>query len=79
MDGLVRFVVDPFREFRWAPYAAGGISAIYDGREDWRGVLVGVLGLEGPAQGNVVMAIEVGFGGGARVGIALRRAMRGRR
>lgn len=79
VDGLVRFVVDPFREFRWAPYAAGGISAIYDGREDWRGVLVGVLGLEGPAQGNVVMAIEVGFGGGARVGIALRRAMRGRR
>jgi hypothetical protein len=79
VDGLVRFVVDPFREFRWAPYAAGGIGAIYDGREDWRGVLVGVLGVEGPAQGRIVPAIEVGFGGGARVGVALRRAMRGRR
>jgi hypothetical protein len=79
IDGLVRFVVDPLREFRWAPYAAGGISAMYDGAEDWRGVLVGVLGVEGPAGGGVVPAIEAGFGGGVRVGVALRRAMRGRR
>lgn len=79
IDGLVRFVVDPLREFRWAPYAAGGIGAVYDGTEDWRGVLVGVLGVEGPAGGGVVPAIEAGFGGGVRVGVSLRRAMRGRR
>lgn len=79
IDAVVRFVVDPLRESRWAPYAAGGIGAIYDGPEKWRGVLVGVLGLEGPAAGPVVPAIEAGFGGGARFGVALRRAMRGRR
>jgi hypothetical protein len=79
IDALVRFVVDPLREFRWAPYATGGISAVYDGSEDWRGVLVGVLGVEGPAAAGAVPAIEAGFGGGVRVGVALRRAMRGRR
>ena len=79
IDGLVRFVVDPLREFRWAPYAAGGLSAVYDRADEWRGVLVGVLGVEGPAGGGVVPAIEAGFGGGVRVGVALRRAMRDRR
>ena len=79
VDGLVRFVVDPLREFRWAPYASGGVSAIYDRAEDWRAVLVGVLGIEGPAARGVVPAVEVGFGGGVRVGVAIRRAMTGRR
>jgi len=79
VDGLARFVVDPLREFRWAPYASGGISAIYDGEEHWRGVLVGALGIEGPVSGRTVPAFEVGFGGGVRVGIGLRRAMPGRR
>lgn len=79
VDGLIRFVVDPLRESRWAPYAAGGIGGIYDGSEKWRGVLVGALGMEGPVSGHVVPAFEVGFGGGVRVGVAFRRAMRGRR
>jgi hypothetical protein len=72
-------VVDPLREFRWAPYAAGGVSAVYDHTEKWRAVLVGVLGVEGPALGSIVPAFEAGFGGGVRAGVALRRAMRGRR
>ena len=79
VDGLVRFVVDPLREFRWAPYGAGGIGAMYDGSDEWRAVLVGVLGVEGPATGRVVPAVEVGFGGGARFSVVIRRAMRGRR
>jgi hypothetical protein len=79
VDALVRFIVDPLREFRWAPYATGGIGGIYDGQEKWRGVLVGALGIEGPATGRIVPAVEVGFGGGARVGVVVRRAMRGRR
>jgi len=79
VDGLVRFVVDPLREFRWAPYASGGLSAIYDRAEDWRAVIVGVLGIEGPAARGVVPAVEIGFGGGVRVGVAIRRAMTGRR
>ena len=79
IDGLVRFVVDPLREFRWAPYVSGGLGAIYDESERWRGVLVGVLGVEGPAAGRLVPAIEIGFGGGLRVGLVIRRAMPGRR
>lgn len=79
VDALVRFVVDPLREFRWAPYGSGGVSGLYDGDGHWRAVLVGVLGVEGPQRGAIVPAIEVGFGGGLRVGVALRRAMPGRR
>ena len=79
VDALVRFVTDPFREARWAPYAAGGIGAMYNGAERWRAVLVGVLGVEGPQIRSVVPALEVGFGGGTRVGMAVRRAMPGRR
>jgi hypothetical protein len=79
IDGLVRFVPDPLREFRWAPYAAGGLGALYDEATRWRAVIVGVLGIEGPAFGAVTPAVEVGFGGGARVGFVLRRAMSGRR
>jgi hypothetical protein len=79
VDALVRFVVDPLREFRWAPYGSGGVGGLYDGDGEWRAVLVGVLGIEGPQSGAVVPAIEVGFGGGLRVGVALRRAMPGRR
>ena len=79
IDGLVRFVVDPLREFRWAPYAMGGVGGIYDGDERWRAVVVGVLGIEGPGAGTVIPALEVGFGGGFRVGVALRRAIPGRR
>lgn len=79
VDGLVRFVVDPLREFRWAPYASGGVSALYDEREEWRAVLTGALGIEGPAMSGLVPAVELGFGGGARIGLVARRAMRGRR
>jgi hypothetical protein len=79
IDGIARFVVDPLREFRWAPYAAGGVGALYDDGERWRAVLVGTLGVEGPAFRSVVPALEVGFGGGTRVGVVLRRAMPGRR
>ena len=79
VDALARFVADPLREFRWAPYAAGGVGGLYDEREHWRAVIVGVLGLEGPALGSVVPAVEVGFGGGTRVGVVVRRALPGRR
>ncbi len=79
IDGIARFVVDPLREFRWAPYAAGGLGAMYDDGERWRAVLVGALGVEGPALRSIVPAFEVGFGGGVRLGVVLRRAMSGRR
>jgi hypothetical protein len=78
-DAVARFVVDPLRESRWAPYASGGLGVLYDEDDRWRAVLVGALGVEGPVMGRLVPAIEIGFGGGARVGLAFRRAIPGRR
>lgn len=79
VDAIARFVADPLREFRWAPYVAGGLGALYDEAERWRAVIVGVLGVEGPALGAVIPAFEVGFGGGTRIGVVVRRAVPGRR
>ena len=52
---------------------------MYDEAEHWRAVLVGSVGVEGPAIGSVLPAIEVGFGGGTRLGVVVRRALPGRR
>jgi hypothetical protein len=68
-----RFLVDPDFITRWAPYAGAGLGVRYDRIADWRGVLIAVLGVEGPDWGGVVPFIEAGYGGGARVGVGLRR------
>ena len=77
VDAVGRFLLDPFREFRWGPYGGAGVSALWDGRvagrERWRGVVVLVLGVEGPATGTVRSSVELGLGGGTRVGVVLRR------
>ena len=77
VDAIGRFLLDPFREFRWGPYGGAGVSALYDGRvagrTRWRGVVVLVLGVEGAATGKVRSAVELGLGGGTRVGVVLRR------
>lgn len=84
-DLLSRFSLDPFRQSRWALYGAGGISGRYRTRDDGgsRAYLLVVLGLEGPlplgqTSGWVPM-IEAGLGGGARIGVGLRRGINTRR
>jgi hypothetical protein len=84
-DLVARFSLDPFRQSRWAPYAGGGISGRY--REDDDGgshaYLLIYLGVEGPLPiGELtgwVPAFELGLGGGARIGVVLRRGIHGRR
>lgn len=76
-DLIARFTLDPFRAKRWAPYGTGGVSAVYG--EDSRTSLLLLLGIEGPARGGVAPAIEFGFGGGFRAGVALRQAFPRRR
>jgi hypothetical protein len=91
-DLMGRFLLDPFREARWGPYAGAGLSVRADveryfgggdtteERVRARGYLLLALGIEGPEVGNRVMpALEVGFGGGTRVGVVLRQARAGRR
>jgi hypothetical protein len=76
-DLIARFTLDPFRERRWAPYAVGGVSSRFG--EGSRNALVLLAGLEGPARRGVAPALELGFGGGFRAGLILRRAFPRRR
>jgi hypothetical protein len=77
--------MDPFRQSRWAPYAGAGLSGRYRSERDGgpRAYLLVFLGVEGPlalgALEGWVPAFELGLGGGARVGVILRRGINARR
>jgi hypothetical protein len=73
-DVAARFLLDPFREFRWGPYIGGGFTTQWDQRANWRGDLLLLLGFEGPAHAGWRTSVELGLGGGARLGVVLRRA-----
>ena len=77
-DLVARFVLDPFRQSRWSGYGGGGLGALRSGGR-WRGHLLAVVGVEGPAARGVLPALELGLGGATRVGIVLRRAAPDRR
>ena len=84
-DFIARFSLDPFRQSRWAPYAGAGLSGRFRPAGDGgaKGFLQVFLGLEGPLPDRQlsgwVPALEVGLGGGARVGVILRTGIAGRR
>jgi hypothetical protein len=84
-DFIMRFSLDPFRQSRWAPYAGAGLSGRFRPTDDGgsKGFLLVFLGLEGPLPdrhlSGWVPALEVGLGGGARVGVILRKGINGRR
>ena len=84
-DFVSRFSFDPFRQTRWAPYAGAGLSGRYRSELDGgnRAYLLVFLGVEGPLPlgelSGWVPAVEVGLGGGARVGLILRRGVNARR
>jgi hypothetical protein len=84
-DAIARFSMDPFRQSRWAPYAGAGLSSRYRSERDGggRAYILVFLGVEGPLALGVgegwVPAFEVGLGGGARVGVILRKGINARR
>jgi hypothetical protein len=84
-DLLSRFSLDPFRQSRWSLYGGGGISGRYRTREDGgsHAYLLLFIGLEGPLSlgrtAGWVPAFEAGLGGGARVGLIVRRGINARR
>ncbi|HEX2693352.1 MAG TPA: hypothetical protein VHL12_04760 [Gemmatimonadaceae bacterium] len=84
-DLVARFSMDPFRQSRWAPYAGAGLSGRYRtaAAGGARAYLLVFLGIEGPlrrgAAGGWVPALEVGLGGGTRVGIGIRKGIPERR
>jgi hypothetical protein len=73
-DFVARYLLDPFKQFKWGPYAGGGFTAQWDRGANWRGDLLVVVGLEGPVHAGWRPAVELGLGGGARLGVVLRRA-----
>lgn len=84
-DLISRFSLDPFRQSRWAPYGAAGLSGRFRPAKAGgsRGYLLLVLGVEGPLAAGKrtgwVPAIEAGLGGGARIAFVLRRGIADRR
>jgi hypothetical protein len=85
LDLLARFTLDPYRENRWGFYAGGGLSGRFTERVSPKAhaYLLVFAGLEGPLKNASVAgwvpAVELGLGGGVRVGIALRQGIPGRR
>jgi hypothetical protein len=72
-DIIARYLLDPFRETRWAVSLGGGVSLPYmDGDTHTQPFMTLVLDVEGPRTNGVSPAIQLGLGGGTRIGIVLR-------
>ncbi len=72
-DAIARFTLDPLRETPFALSLGGGVSVPYDkDRQPVRPYLTAVIDVEGRKRGRFTPAIQIGIGGGTRVGFALR-------
>ena len=84
-DFISRFTLDPFRQSRWTPYGGAGLSGRFRPLADGgaKAYLLVFVGVEGPLPAGKLSgwepAVEVGLGGGARIGLVLRRGVNGRR
>jgi hypothetical protein len=73
VDVIGRFLLDPFRETPVGLSFGGGVSVPYtDGGARVRPYLTVVIDVEGRMHGPVTPALQVGLGGGTRVGVVLR-------
>lgn len=78
-DAIARFLFDPLRETPAALSLGGGVSVPYERGTRVRPYLTAVIDVEGRRRGPVTPALQVGLGGGARIGVALRASPRNRR
>jgi len=79
IDFVNRFHLDPFRQFKWAPYAGGGLGVRFDDNRQERVYVLIFLGVDGPVRNGLGTSFEAGLGGGGRIGIIIRRAAAERR
>lgn len=79
IDALARFLLDPFAETAWGLSIGGGVSALFGTGGRTHEYLVVVADLEAPRIGAIVPALQVGLGGGVRIGIVARLYQVGRR
>ena len=79
VDGIARFLLDPFNDAAWGLSIGGGMSAMFESGETTREYLVVVVDIEAPHVGPVTPALQLGLGGGVRVGLIARAYRSGRR
>ena len=80
LDVVGRFLFDPFRQMRWGLSAGAGVSLRVRARDRVRPYLVSVLDLEGPLDARGISpALQLGIGGGVRLGVALRKGAKSAR
>jgi len=72
VDAIGRFLLDPFRETPVAVSLGGGVSVPYVEHGRVRPYLTAVVDVEGRRRKGVTPAVQLGVGGGARVGVVLR-------
>jgi hypothetical protein len=73
VDGFGTFSLDPYHQLQWEPYVGGGVTVRADGGgPGTRTYLLGIIGANGPTTGSIAPGVELGFGGGVRLGITLR-------
>lgn len=78
-DLFGQFSLDPYHQNTWEPYVGGGVTARFDsGSRGERTYLLGFVGANWPRTGSLAPGVELGFGGGVRLGITLRWASRGK-
>lgn len=74
-DLFGQFSLDPYHQNTWEPYVGGGATVRLDsGGPGARTYLLGFVGVNGPRTGSIAPGVELGFGGGVRLGVTLRWA-----
>ncbi len=73
-DVTMRFLLDPFAETRWGPYAGGGLTVRRNGADRAAAGLLLVLGVEGARDARWRPAVELALGEGVRAAVVFRRA-----
>lgn len=79
LDLTARFLLDPFAASPRGFYAGGGVTVRGDEGADPAARLLVIVGVEGNAERRLVPSVELGLGGGVRLGIVLRTRRDGAR
>ena len=73
LDVVGRFLLDPFRQTSWGLSVGAGLSLRARSRDHLRPYLVTVVDLEGPrGRSGMAPSLQVGVGGGTRLGAGVR-------
>jgi hypothetical protein len=73
-DVIFRGLFDPLRETPRGVSIGGGVTVTNARDGDWRPYVALVVDFEGARRGGYAPAVQLGLGGGARLGFALRQA-----